>query len=99
MIWVLESGSLGGEGTAESCRSTLDFLGSESGWCVGDSETQPEPGTFDESPFSVGRGFDIIVTRDDMRIGYATSHGTPNGNENLDGEAILEAVETIISGN
>jgi len=85
-------------GTAESCRSTIDFLGSDTGWCVGDSETEPEPGTFDDSPFSIGRGFDMIVTRSDMRIGYTTSHGTPGGNENLDGDEILAAVESLVGG-
>ena len=77
----------------------MDFLGSDNGWCVGDSETEPEPGTFDNSPFSVERGFDIIVTRSDMRIGYATSHGTPSGNENVDGEDILAEVQSLAGGN
>ncbi len=84
-------------GTAETCRATLDSFGSNNGWCVGDGDTEPEPGTFDDSPFSIGRGFDIIVDRATMEIVYTTSHGTPAGNENLTGEDILAAVEEAVA--
>ena len=73
--------------------ATMDELGSPSvGWCVGDDETNPVAGTFDDSPFSIGRGFDMIVPKRTMEIVYTTSHGTPSGNENLSGEDVLEAV-------
>ncbi len=86
----------GEAGTAETCRDTLDSLGSDAGWCVGDGQTEPEEGTFDDSPFSVARGFDIIVTRDDMKIVWTTSHGTPSGNENLTGDDVLDAVHDAL---
>jgi hypothetical protein len=76
----------------------LDQAGSDTGWCVGDDETQPEVDAWDNSVFSIGRGFDIIVTRSDMVIQYTTSHGTPSGNENISGEDVLQAVEDVIAG-
>lgn len=92
IIWVLEQGQAFQDGTAELCRTTMDRYGSDKGWCVGDEETQPVSGTFDDSPFSVSRGFDIIVPRDTMEIVYSTSHGTPSGNDNLEGADVLQAV-------
>ena len=64
IIWVLEQNRLGVEGNAEDCRSFMDDRGSSEGWCVGDGQTEPTPGTFDESPFSVLRGFDLVVPED-----------------------------------
>ena len=84
-------------GTAALCMEVMDVLGSEDrGWCVGDSQTSPKAGTFDDSPFSINRGFDIIVPRSTMSIEFSTSHGTPQGNENLDGDEILAAVQEVI---
>lgn len=77
--------------------STLDELGSDDqGWCVGDAETEPVAGTFDDSPFSIARGFDMIVPRSTMEILWTSSHGTPSGNENLDGEDVLAAVQDAV---
>ena len=98
IIWVLEQDRFGGAGTAQSCRTIMDERGSDQGWCVGDDETQPEPDVFDNSPFSQGRGFDIIVTRHDMRIAFSTNHGTPQGNENLSGDDILAEVRAVVAG-
>jgi len=94
---VLEQSATGQPGTAESCRTTLDSFESNNGWCVGDGETEPEAGTFDNSPFSIGRGFDIIVDRSTMEILWTTSHGTPGGNENISGEDVLAAVEEAVA--
>jgi hypothetical protein len=98
ILWVLEQDPLGRPGTAESCLATMDRLGSSLGWCVGDNETQPEAGTFDESPFSVARGFDIVVVRETMQIVWTSSHGTPSGNDNLSGEEVVEAVRAAVEG-
>ena len=95
IIWVLEANSFGQPGTAQTCRDFVDSQGSTLGWCVGDGDTMPNPGTFDNSPFSIGRGFDIIVPRGSMTIEYTTSHGTPNGNENITGEELLAEIEMI----
>ena len=73
----------------------MDALGSDTGWCVGDGQTMPTPGTFDNSPFSAGKGFDIIVSRQDMVIRYSTSHGIGGGNENIDGAALLAKVQEV----
>lgn len=95
---MLEQNQIGQPGTAEDCRSFMDGRGSDDGWCVGDSQTAPEPGSWDDSPFSVGRGFDIVVPRSTMVVEYTTNHGTPDGNENLDGEDVLEAVRAVVEG-
>lgn len=96
IIWVMEQSPIGQPGTAEACRDFMDGRGSEAGWCVGDGQTEPEAGVWDDSPFSVGRGFDIIVPRRSMEIVFTTSHGTPNGNENISGDDVLEAVEEAV---
>ncbi|MEZ4319218.1 MAG: hypothetical protein R3F61_17010 [Myxococcota bacterium] len=97
IIWVLEADTSGTPGTFQSC---YDFVGSEAstGWCVGDAETAPEPGEWDDSPFSRGRGFDIVVPRDSMVIEYTTNHGTPSGNDNPTAEELLQAVQDVIAG-
>ena len=94
---MLEQNQIGQPGTAEDCRSFMDARGSSAGWCVGDSETSPEPGAWDDSPFSVGRGFDIVVPRSTMTVEFTTNHGTPNGNENLDGDDVLQAVRDVVA--
>ena len=97
IIWVLEQNRIGQPGTAIRCRETMDLLGSTMGWCVGDNQTEPVAGTFDDSPFSVNRGFDIIVPRSTMEIVWSTSHGTPSGNENPSGADVRDAVLQVIS--
>jgi hypothetical protein len=98
IIWVLEQDSTVTPGTAELCMDTMDVLGNpQVGWCVGDDETMPVAGTFDDSPFSVARGFDMIVPRTSMVIEFTTSHGTPGGNENITGEELLAEVQRIVA--
>lgn len=93
IIWVLEQTPFFEPGTAERCLVDMgENYGAETGWCVGDGETLPAAGTFDTSPFSVQRGFDMIVDRETMVILYSTSHGSRDGNENLTGEDILAEV-------
>ncbi|MEM9461391.1 MAG: hypothetical protein AAGF11_44920 [Myxococcota bacterium] len=98
LIWVLEQNTSMNIGTAVDCRSFMDERGSTQGWCVGDGMTMPVPGTFDDSPFSIARGFDMIVVRETMTVAFSSSHGTPNGNENLTGEELLAEVEAVIAG-
>ncbi|MCB9674612.1 MAG: hypothetical protein H6737_05805 [Alphaproteobacteria bacterium] len=104
IIWVLEADASGVAGTAASCMAFFDQFPTQygvsvdQGWCVGDGQTIPTPGTFDNSPFSVGRGFDLIVPRDTMRIELASSHGSPSGNDNLSGADILAEVQAIVAG-
>ena len=94
LIWVLEQDRAFVDGTAESCRSFMNGSGSDNGLCVGDGETMPVPGTFDDSPFAIGRGIDMIVQRSTMKILWAVGHGTPAGNANLTGEQVLEVVRS-----
>lgn len=96
IVWVLEKDNRFRPGTAQRCRDTMDALGSELGWCVGDRQTEPEPDVWDNSPFSIGRGFDILVPRRTMTIAYTTSHGTPSGNDNDDADAVLEALDDLL---
>ena len=51
----------------------------------------------DASPFSGGRGFDMIVTRRDMVIRDVAHHATPAGNDNLTGAELLARVEAVIA--
>ena len=88
---------MGAPGTAELCVDVMTALGSVSnGWCVGDSETGPINGAWDESELAEGRGFDLIVERSSMKIVWISTHGTPAANENLDGQGVLSAVEEAI---
>ncbi len=95
IIWVLEADVDGTPGTSELC---YEFMRSEAstGWCVGDAETLPDAGEFVDSPFSQGRGFDIVVPRATMTIEYSTNHGTPSGNDNPTGAELVEAVESVV---
>ena len=92
----MEDAPNGQSGTAEVCRAWMDDRGSESGLCVGDGETESQADVWDESPFSVGRGFDIIVDRLSMEIVYVTTSGTGNLDKNPDGAELLAAVEAAV---
>ena len=92
IVWVLQEDTGVQPGTAERCRNFMNFLGSDQGWCVGDSETMPSAFTFKNSPFARGRGTDILVRRSDMQILFAANHGTPSGNDNLTGADVLRIV-------
>ena len=98
IIWVLEEDTSFVAGTAASCRSFVVSKGSDQGLCVGDGQTEPTAGVFDASGFALGRGFDIIVRRSDMRILFSTSHGTPRGNDNLTGAELLAELRRIRAG-
>lgn len=99
IVWVLEFDQVGRPGTAARCRDFMAARGSAKGICVGDSETMPTPGVWDDSDFAIGRGFDIIVRRSTMEIEWVSTHGTPGGNENLNGQEVLAEVQRIIAGN
>lgn len=92
IIWVLETDIRGRPGTAEGCRNFMADQGADQGFCVGDGETMPTPGVFDRSPFAIGRGFDILMRRSEMRVLWVSPHGTPNGNENLTGAQVLQQI-------
>lgn len=96
LIWLLEEDSAFRAGTAQSCRTFMNQRGSNNGWCVGDGETMPTAGVFDNSSFSIARGFDMVVRRSDMRILWTSSHGTPAGNENLTGQEVLDQIRTLL---
>ena len=95
IIWVLEQTRTGEAGTAQTCREAFDGYGSDKGLCVGDGQTMPNPGTFDDSPFAMGRAIDLIVRRSDMRLVFEAAHGTPRGNENLTGEEVLAEIRAV----
>ena len=96
IIWVLEQDTSGTDGTMASCVDFMTTAGATRGWCVGDGQTEPDAGEWDVSPFAVGRGFDIAMHREEMRIEFVTDHGTPSGNENLEGDEIAAAVEALV---
>lgn len=97
IIWVLEQDPSFQDGTAANCEATLEALGADQGWCVGDDEILGGAAdAFDSSDFAVGRGFDLIVPRRTMTIDWVSSHGTPSGNDNLSGDDVLAEVERIV---
>lgn len=96
IVWVLEADTSFRPGTAEACRAFMQSQRSAAGWCVGDGQTEPTAGTFDRSPFSIQRGFDMLVRRSDMTILYTTSHGTPSGNQNLTGDQLLAELRRVL---
>ena len=96
IIWVLEQNRALLPGTPEDCKEFMLDEGATTGWCVGDAQTRPESGSWDDSPFSEGRGFDILVPRSTMEIVYSTSHGTPAGNENPSGEDVLAVLRDLV---
>jgi len=97
IIWVLQETRPGTLGTRADCDELFDREDSVAGICVGDAETEPRAGTFDASPFTEGRGFDILVDRRTMRIVWESSHGTPSGNDNVSGEEVLAAVREAVA--
>ena len=95
LIWVMTEDASRRPGTAENCRSFLANRGSDNGICVGDSETMPAAYVFRDSPFAAGRGIDLVVRRSDMRVLFASDHGTPSGNDNLTGTQLLNELRTL----
>lgn len=96
IVWVLEQNRSFQAGTADSCRTFVRSIGSMRGLCVGDGQTEPTPGVFDNSPFSVRRGFDMLVRRSDMQIVWTTNHGTPGGNDNLSAAELLMQIRAAV---
>jgi hypothetical protein len=96
IIWLLEQDSFARDGTAQACRSFMRSMGSDKGLCVGDGQTEPMPGVFDNSMFAIGRGFDMVVRRSDMKIIFTASHGTPRGNQNLTGAQLLAEIRRLL---
>lgn len=93
IIWIDQ----GGGSTAEGCYERFQNQDSTQGWCVGDGETSPVAGTFDNSPFAVNRGFDLIVDRRSMTVVWESSHGSPAGNDNPSAQEVLEAVQAAVT--
>ncbi len=97
LVWMLEEDVGGTPGTARTCDDTVSELGAPPvGLCVGDGQTEPTPGVFDDASFAVARGFDMIVARETMEIVWASSHGSPSGNDNPSGDEVLERVREVI---
>ena len=94
IIWVLVQDRSFRSGTAVRCRSTFNQFGSDKGLCVGDDESRPI-NIFDDSPFARGRGIDLVVRRRDMKVLFATGHGTPSGNTNLTGTQLLNEIRQL----
>lgn len=97
LVWVMERTAANAPGTAENCMSFMTQIGATKGWCVGDSQTSPTAFAFDDSPFSVGRGFDMIVPTQSMVVRYSSSHGSSAGNDNPSGQDVLAELQTIIA--
>lgn len=97
IIWVLQQDFDRTLGTRARCDELFDREGSDRGICVGDNQTRPDRGTFDDSPFAMQRGYDFLVDRQTMEIVWNTTHGTTSGNENISGTEVLSAVEEAVA--
>ncbi|MEL7369381.1 MAG: hypothetical protein AAFN74_10745 [Myxococcota bacterium] len=95
IIWVLQADARSSPGTAESCRQFMLSRGSDKGICVGDGQTQPTAGVFDNSPFAERRGYDVLMRRSEMKVLWVSTHGTTAGNENLSGQEVLEIIRSF----
>ncbi len=93
----MEQNGFGQPGTTETCNEQRISLGFDAGYCVGDGLTEPGEAVFDDSPFSVARGFDMIIDRETMEIVWVSSHGSTPGNENPSGEDVLQAVRDAVA--
>ena len=98
IVWVLMQDRLFRAGTADRCRDYIRSISGDVGLCVGDSETRPMADAFGDSDIAIGRGYDVLVRRSDMKVVYATTHGTPGGNETLTGQQLLDNIRRVISG-
>lgn len=97
IIWVLEEDRDSQPGTVGGCMEVMDVLGSPSvGWCVGDGQTEPEAGVFDDAEVSIYQGFDMIVERRTMRIAFARSHG--DSSAPFSAGELLGAVRGVVAG-
>lgn len=96
LVWVLEQTRSVQPGTAEDCVSFMTTAGATTGWCVGDSMTEPTAGVFVDSPFKNGRGFDFVVPRASMTVEYVTTHGTGSSDANPTGAELLIEVRAVI---
>ena len=96
IIWVLEQDMFFLPGRAATCQAFVRGEGSQHGLCVGDGETIPQAGVFNDSPFASGRGFDMLVRLSDMRVVFHTDHGSGPENDNLSGDAVLAAIRAQI---
>ena len=100
IVWVLTQTASFEPGTATTCRAFLNSRMSDKGWCVGDSQTEgqstPSDTTWADSPFAIGRGYDLIVSRRDMVVRDVATHGTPVGNDNLTGDELLARVQAVL---
>ncbi|MEM7676028.1 MAG: hypothetical protein AAF449_08495 [Myxococcota bacterium] len=95
IIWVLQADSRFQPGTAQGCRQFMLSRNSDQGICVGDGQTEPMAGVFDNSPFARSRGFDVLMRRSEMRVLWVSTHGTTSGNDNLSGQEVLEIIRSF----
>lgn len=102
IIWMLQEDRSFSPGDATTCRGIMDSRGATSGLCVGDGQTMgqtvPSMSTFNDSPFAIGRGYDMLISRSDMIIRDVSTHGTPAGNDNLTGPELVERLRMVIAG-
>lgn len=96
IVWVMQQTGSFQDGTAGNCVDFINGEGSSTGICVGDSQSSPQF-PFKDSALSSGRGIDLIVDPLTMEIIFTAGHGTSAGNQNLDGNEILTAVEDAVA--
>ena len=99
IIWMLQESGVLTPATSQDSQNffSADPQTSGVGIRVGDADTQPVAGAFEDSPFipdgfgESDRGFAMVVRKSDMRIVWAEF----NGNErNISGQDVLDIAIT-----
>lgn len=85
VIWVLnENISFQLASSQDAQNYYRDTIVSERGVAVGDAETSPDVGAFNETPIiTSGRGFVMVVRRSDMQVTYSVNYSSSSANELL----------------
>ena len=94
IVWVIQEDTFASAASSQDAQNVVEFtIGSGEGIRVGDADTLPTAGTFENSPFiTSNRGFEMIVRRSDMRIVYSA----PQGNDRpIDGQDFLNEVLAV----
>lgn len=94
VIWMLqETTGFQPATSAQTHEFYESSIASDVGLRVGDAETQPIAGAFENSPFiDTDRGFVMIVRKRDMKIVYENTHGNER---TLNGQTLLDAVRAV----
>lgn len=78
VIWVLNENISFQLATSQDAQNYYrDTIASALGVAVGDAETSPDVGAFNDTPIiTSGRGFVMVVRRSDMQVTYSVNYSS-----------------------